>query len=112
MSDPTTTHDPPLGLGLTAVVLGSVGLLLFFMPVLGVPLGGLGVLFGLAGLVSTVRVGRATLRWSIAGTVVSALALAIGLAIAQAPSGYGPSRPIPLDEQPVPQRPFIPPPER
>ena len=106
------THDPPLGLGLTAVVLGVVGLVLFFLPILSIPLGGVGLVFGFAGFVLALMGGRSSLRWSVAGIALSCLALAISLAIAQAPAGYLPSRAIPLDTQRVPDRPYVPPPAR
>jgi hypothetical protein len=105
-------HDPPLGLGLTSVVLGVVGLLLFFLPILSIPLGGVGLVFGVAGLVLALMGGWSSLRWSVAGIALSGLALAVSLAIAQAPAGYLPSRAIPLDTQPVPDRPYVPPPAR
>ena len=47
-------HNPPLGLGLTSVVLGAVGLLLFLLPVLGIPFGTAGLAFGLVGFVVAV----------------------------------------------------------
>ena len=51
MSKSHYIHDQPLGLGLTAAVLGVVGLLLFFLPILSIPLGGVGLVFGFGGLV-------------------------------------------------------------
>jgi hypothetical protein len=112
MTTSPATQDPPLGIGLTSVVLGSVGLALFFLPVLGIPLGGLGLAFGTLGLATAFWCGWASLRWSIAGIAISALALAIGIAIADAPAGYLPTRSVPLDTQPVPSRPYVPPPEK
>lgn len=102
----------PLGMGLTSVVLGVVGMLLFFMPILGIPLGGVGLVFGLSGLVLTLLGGRASLRWPISGIALSGLALALGIAIAQAPAGYLPTQPVPLDTQSVPKRRYVPPPAR
>jgi hypothetical protein len=112
MSETSPTRDPPLGLGLTSVVLGAVGALLFFLPILSIPLGGIGLLFGLAGILLAIRGGWTGLRWSIAGLVVSAAALSVGIAIAEAPAGYLRSRPIPLNAQPLPDRPYVPPPAR
>ena len=51
MTKPSPIQDPPLGIGLASVIFGTVSLALFFMPVLSVPLGGVGVGFGLVGLV-------------------------------------------------------------
>ena len=69
--------DPPTGMGLTAVILGSVGALLFFLPVLGIPLGAAGLAFGIAGLLMAILGRWTSLRWSVAGIVVSALALGV-----------------------------------
>jgi hypothetical protein len=112
MTKSPNIHDPPLGLGLTSVVLGVVGLLLFFLPILSIPLGGVGLVFGLGGLVLALFGGWTSLRWPVAGIALSGLALAAGLAIAQAPAGYLPSRAIPLNTEPVPDRPYVPPPAR
>ena len=38
------------GLGMSSIVLGLIALLLFFMPVLGIPIAGCGLAIGLAGL--------------------------------------------------------------
>ncbi len=106
------TQDPPLSLGLTSVLLGAVALLLAGLPILAIPLGGVGLLFGLGGLLADLLRGRRTLRWSVGGTVLSALALTLSVAINEAPEGYLPARRIPLDTQPVPVRPYISPPAR
>jgi hypothetical protein len=108
----TVAQDPPLGLGLSSVLLGAVGLLLFFMPVLAIPLAAVGLLFGLGGLLADLLGVRAGLRWSLGGSVLSALALAVGIAVSEAPEGYLPARRMPLDTQAVPARPYIPPPAR
>lgn len=105
-------HDPPLGLGLMSVLLGSVGLLLAGLPVLGIPLAAVGLLVGLGGFLADLLHGRGALRWSVGGLVLSALALTLSVAIHEAPEGYLPARRIPLDTQPVPLRPYIPPPAR
>lgn len=105
-------QNPPLILGLISVVLGTVGLLMFFMPILGIPLSEAALLLSLVGLAFAPLGTWPGIRWSIRGIALSALALAVGLAIAQAPSGSLPSRWIPLDTQRVPDRPYIPPPAR
>ena len=68
------SRHPPirlLGMGLTSVILGSVGALLFFLPVLGIPLGAVGLVFGIVGLLLAILGGWTSLRWSVAGIVVS-----------------------------------------
>ena len=99
-------------MGLTSVVLGAVGLLLFFLPILGIPLGGVGLVFGFGGLVLALcrRLDEPPLVGRRNRPV--GLALAVSLAIAQAPAGYLPSRAVPLGTQPVPDRPYVPPPAR
>jgi hypothetical protein len=112
MSQSPSTRDPSVAVGLTSVVLGTVGMLLFFLPIMGIPLGGIGAIFGLTGIVLAFRGGWSSLRWSIAGLVVSGAALGVGVAIAEAPTGYFRSRAIPLNAQPVAEQPYVPPPAR
>jgi hypothetical protein len=112
MSQTSPRGDAPLGVGLTSLVFGAVGVLLFFMPILGIPLAGIGVVFGLAGVALVLPRGWSSLRWPIAGLVVSGAALAVGLAIAEAPAGSSWSRTIPLDSQPVRETPYVSPPAR
>ena len=82
MSKSLSTQDPPLGIGLAAVIFASVGLALFFLPILSIPLAGVGLALGLLGLLLSLRAGRSELRWSIFGVALSALALGIGIAAA------------------------------
>jgi predicted membrane metal-binding protein len=110
MRKPSPIQDPPLGIGLASVIFGAVSLALFFMPVLSVPLGGVGVVFGLVGLLLALFSRWSSLRWSVVGIVVSALALGIAIAIAQAPEAYLPTRPASLDARPVRVPHYIPPP--
>ena len=46
-----SASDAPVGAAAAAVVLGAVAALLFFLPILSIPLGCCGVLFGVAGIV-------------------------------------------------------------
>ena len=106
-------YSPPLALGATSVILGSVGLLLFFLPILGIPLGGVGLLLGLAGVLLAIVGGPSSLRWSAAGTAVSALALGLDWAIALAPLGYLSNETVPPNTTPpAPNRPYVSPPAR
>ena len=45
----TSSPERHVGMGLMSVVLGSVGLLLFFLPILGIPLAAIGLAFGVIG---------------------------------------------------------------
>jgi hypothetical protein len=102
---------PPVGLGLISLVLGTIGLLLFFLPILGVPIGGAGLIVGLVGLLGTVfGLGRGSLRWAVAGVAVCMLAVVTNLAIAFAPAGYSGRRTPPELWRPISDVPYVPPP--
>jgi hypothetical protein len=100
----------PYALGLTSLALGAVALLLFFMPVLGIPLAGAGLLFGLIALLAALFGGRSSLRWAVLGIALSLLALAADVAVALAPAGYLPHQSQPRTWQPPAVRPYVPPP--
>lgn len=114
MSRLPEVHGPPIGLGMSSLVIGTIGLMLFFLPVLGIPLSAFGLLFGLLGLLATFLRGRpaggAALRWTLAGIAVSSLALAVNVAIAYAPAGYLPGGEVPQLWQVAPNRGYVPPP--
>jgi hypothetical protein len=84
MAASSPSSDPPDGLGVISVVLGSLGTLLFFLPILGIPLGIVGLALGGVGLVLALIGGWTSLRWSAAGIVLSCVALGIGVIITQA----------------------------
>jgi len=105
-------HAPLPGLGMTSLVLGVVGLMLFFMPILGGPISALGLAFGILGTISALLGwGEASLRWGLGGIALCALSLAVNIAIWYAPGGYLPSRSVPQPWQPVNDRPWVSPPE-
>ena len=83
---------PPLGLGIASVALGAVGLMLFILPILGIPISGSGLVVG------------------IAGVAVCLLALGVDVAIDYAPADYLDPRPPPPGLAPMPPRQFVPPP--
>jgi hypothetical protein len=97
---------------MTSLVLGTIALLLFLMPILGIPISAFGLLSGILSCIAAPFVSGARLRWSLAGVVLSSLALAINLAIAYAPAGYLPDHHVPQPWQAVPDRPYTPPPAR
>jgi hypothetical protein len=104
------TYRPGVGLGMASAVLAVIAMLLAFLPVLGIPISLLGLGFGLVGFVAALFHGGAMMRWSLAGLAGCCLALAINLAIYYAPEGYLPGRKAPQLWQPVPDRPYVPPP--
>ena len=101
----------PAGVGMTSLVIGTIGLGIFFFPVLGIPISAAGMLFGLVALVVTWRTGGLGLRWALSGIAASVLGLAVNVAITYAPAGYLPSRDVPRLWQTPPVRPYVPPPE-
>src|SRR5262249_49068868 len=105
-------HSPLIGLGMTALVLGTIALLLNFLPVLGIPLSVLGLVFGILGLALALFTSASSLRWSAAGGAMCCLSLGVNLAIAYAPRGYLPPSKVAKNWQPVPDRPYVPPPAR
>lgn len=104
------TAAPPIGLGLAALVLGTIGLLLFFLPILGIPLGLCGTLVGIAGVIAAGMHRPAELRWAIGGLVVSLIALFAGWVLYHAPLGEEPRDAAPREWQVPAERPYIPPP--
>jgi len=100
---------PLLGLGMTSLILGVIGLMLSLLPVLGIPISVLGLFFGLVGLLG-VFFGVSSLRWSIGGIGVCSLALLVNLALTYAPGGYVPDPKVPRIWQPVYDRPYVSPP--
>ena len=58
------------------LVLGAIALLLSFLPVLGIPVGVCGLVFAVVGTVLAFFGGGVSLRWSLIGVAVCALALA------------------------------------
>jgi hypothetical protein len=112
MNKSSAINDPPLGAAVTSVVLGAVGVVLFFLPILSIPLGGIGVLFGLAGIVLASRGGVTSVRWSIAGLVVSGAALGTGIAIANTAADHPRTPTSSTHIERVHAQPYVPPPAR
>ena len=110
MSSLPERQGPLVGLGMASLVLGVVALLLAFLPVLGIPISICGGVFGVAGFVAALVSPRTSLRWSVGGLAACCLALGVNVAVVYAPSGYLPGRNVPKPWQPVPDRPYVPPP--
>jgi hypothetical protein len=79
---------PPVGWGLASIVLGAIGLLLFVVPILAIPISLCGALLGLMGAVSNAARARVDLRLSLAGIALCCLALLIDLGVNYAPGGF------------------------
>jgi hypothetical protein len=104
-------QQPPLAFGVASFVLGMVGFMLFFLPILGAPVSVLGLAAGVVGCFVAGATVRGSLRWSVAGVVLSCLALGINVAIAYAPRGF-PEPPTGPANRSVPDRPYVPPPAK
>jgi hypothetical protein len=104
------TPTPLPALGMASLVLGVIAMLLAPLPVLGIPLSGCGILFGVIGFIAAFTVPGTYLRWAVGGLAASCLALAMNLALAYAPEGYVPDHNPPPSWQPAPDPPTTPPP--
>ena len=98
--------------GMISLVFGHIALALFFMPVLGFPLAMCGLLSGLVGFFVALTYRGVNWRWSVAGLGVCMLAMAVNVAVSQAPEEIVPRRRVAPQGQPAPLRPAPPPPAR
>jgi hypothetical protein len=98
--------------GMISLVFGHLALALFFMPVLGFPLGVCGLVSGFVGLLVAVRWRGVNWRWSVAGLAVCLLAIAVNAAVSTAPEEILPRRRILPRSQSAPERPIASPPAR
>jgi hypothetical protein len=103
-------HFPPVGWGLSSVILGAIGIVLFIVPIIGISISVAGFAIGLIGIVVAFLGGRASLRLSVAGIVLSGCGLIIIWAIALAPGGYFRPRAVFPSLPPAIERPYVPPP--
>lgn len=112
MSPKTSTHSdlPPIAFGLASVILAAIALLMFFLPVLSLPISGAALVVGAAGAWAAMRGGRSRLRLSVAGVLLAICAQGIVWSIAMAPSGYFAPRSVFPNWRPIPAGPYVPPP--
>ena len=101
---------PPLGLGLASVALGAIGLMLFVLPILAIPISTCGLLLGLMGFIAAAIGQPLDLRLSAAGAALCSLALIIDLAMSYAPSGFLLPHHTSPHFAPLLERPYVPPP--
>jgi hypothetical protein len=101
---------PPVGLGLSSVILGAIGIVLFIVPIIGISISIAGFAVGVIGIVVAFLGGTASLRLSVAGVVLSGCGLVIISAIAVAPGGYFRPRAVFPSSLPSIERPYVPPP--
>jgi hypothetical protein len=105
-----TEKDSWFSIGLVSTVLGSIGMLLFFLPILGTPLSAIGLVAALAGVTGAWADREISLRWSVAGLLICGAALTANLGMAFGPIDLVPRYPVAPMWQPVPDRPYVPPP--
>lgn len=111
MATPLQMKTAPLAFGVASFVLAMIGFMLFFLPILGAPISVVGLSAGIVGCLVAGATARGSLRWSVAGVVLSCLALGLNVAIAYAPRGY-PQPPTEPPNRSVPDRPYVPPPSQ
>lgn len=103
------TYRAAIPLGMASIVLGVLGLSFVFLPILGIPISGLGLLLGVIGALTGWFVGGPlSLRWSAGGLAIGAVSMALNVAVAYAPAGYIPRRPPPEPWEVIPSRREIP----
>lgn len=110
MKPPPHIESAPVAFGLLSLVLGSIGALLFFLPILGAPLSAIGAVLGIVGFFKAIGRDVEGARWSIGGIAVCLLGLSINVAVDYAPEGYIESRAVPRLWQTPPDVPYVPPP--
>jgi hypothetical protein len=96
--------------GFSSVVLGAIGMAMFILPVLALPISGAGLVVGLIGIVVALVGGDVRLRACVAGVLLSACAAGVVWAIAAAPTGYFPPRAASNVFDLPEGRPYVPPP--
>lgn len=102
---------PTLGLGLSSIMLGTIGFGLFVLPIMGIPVSIAGIAVGIAGiLVATAFGGRESLRLSVAGILLSVCGLVAAIAIERATQGYFAPRGVFPEPHPPVDRLYVPPP--
>jgi hypothetical protein len=91
---------PNIGLGLASVTLGAIGLGMFFLPVLGIPISLAGLVAGIAGAAIAAGGKSCDMRLALIGIGLCSLAVSVDWAMTYAPSGFlapsdaGPRLPI------------------
>lgn len=105
-------ESPVLAFGVASVVLGSIAVILFWLPILGVFIGVCGFCAGFAEIVWRRTARPVNFRWAIAGCGLCAIAIGGELVIAYTPI----TRPRPTTPNVATVentfRPFVPPPAR
>lgn len=98
--------------GLISLVFGSIALVLFFLPILGVPLAAAGLAIGLGGVIAAICGVHTSLRWSVAGLGACLIALTLDALVAYAPLLLVPGTPVAPMWHSLPSQTYVAPPAR
>src|SRR6185437_10270768 len=101
---------PPVAAASASIILGMIGLALFFLPILGTAIGACGMICGAAGVAMAWAGDRRDIRSAWIGLLLSGAALAVGFAIDYAPIAYEPSNTVPRLWQSPAENPYTSPP--
>jgi drug/metabolite transporter (DMT)-like permease len=104
------TALPRIGLGAASMVLAIISLLLFFLPIMSIPLSIIGIGLALVSLPLNAWLAHENLRWAIAGLCTALASLGIALAVNDAPLKVQRSYEVPRLWQEPAARPYVPPP--
>ncbi|HEX3997857.1 MAG TPA: hypothetical protein VHX65_04845 [Pirellulales bacterium] len=110
ISRPERQFAPSIEFGVCSACLGSIALMLFFLPILSIPISSCGLVAGLAGIIRGLYSGKIGMRWSMIGSALSAGVLLLGIILVNAPVGETPSRAVPRHDWSTPDHPFVSPP--
>lgn len=101
---------PSIEFGIASACLGSIALMLFFLPILSIPISSCGLLAGIGGIIRGIYRGKTGMRWSLIGCTLCAAVLGMGVILANAPVGETPSRKVPRQDWATPDQPYVSPP--
>src|SRR5947209_11178635 len=110
MNLPSKPLAPMLSFSMTSLVLGFLATMVFFMPILGIPIALAGIVCGIIGIGMALRSRDYSMRWGLGGLAMSLLALGMLLALYYAPEGYLMRVRMQRRWQPPADRPYVAPP--
>lgn len=110
IAGPHPEFAPSIEWGMTATCLGAIALMLFFLPILSIPISSCGLAAGLGGVIRGLYRGKLGMRWSLIGSALSSAVLVLGIILVNAPVGETPSRAVPRQDWQSSDHPFVSPP--
>jgi hypothetical protein len=97
---------------MSSLDLGFIALILAIMPVLGIPISACGLALGILGAILAAFTRGTSMRWSLAGIAVCALAIVVNSALAWVPVNDLPGKGVLKPWPTVPDRPYVAPPAK